>query len=253
MAIFNYAQEMGLINEGIIPNKVSKDDVLKARDAMKQLINDDKKRERNKKYMCSGRMLFEWIHYNNADESKMLIATIDCPDNYESKVSLKYMINKLSKDMSELGFIIDSKIYSNKDGFIKLKKIVNKRNGTDMTIVEYTKEIHYLDPNNIYNRAIINENNQYKVSEEHIKNAYNSIVHTIKWCRMDSFAFACVKIYNEPQIINEYSFIVGYVDTIIAVNEVLKTLNSNNSFMNGKYNAQINDKMELVITITEIS
>ena len=122
-----------------------------------------------------------------------------------------------------------------------------------MAIFDYAQEIHLLNHLNNYNSFVVNENVQQGVSDEHIQNAYNSVDHLIKWCSMDSFAFACVRLYKKPKKIDNCSFIIGVIDTPSVVDEIIKTLNYNNSFMNGKYHANVNEKFELIITITEIS
>lgn len=126
--IFEYAQQIGLINE----SKVNGDDVLEARMVLKKMLNEDKELHLQKKqgtsgsrsyrYMNTGRLLYEWVHYKNAYTDKKIIATVDCPNNFESKMALKFMLNELCKDMQKNGFDVKFKLYDNKDGYIKLNK-----------------------------------------------------------------------------------------------------------------------------------
>ena len=89
-------------------------------------------------------------------------------------------------------------------------------------------------------------------SADIIQNAFNSVVHTIKWCRMDSSAFCSIKEYGEPKLINDNSFSAGKFTYESGINEVLKTINANNIFENGKYSASCNDN-ELIITIDKLN
>lgn len=85
-------------------------------------------------------------------------------------------------------------------------------------------------------------------SNDIIQNAFNSVIHTIKWCRMDSSAFCSVKEYSEPKIVNDNSFSAGKFACESGIDAVVKTINDNNIFENGKYSARC-DNNELIITI----
>ena len=85
-------------------------------------------------------------------------------------------------------------------------------------------------------------------SNDIIQNAFNSVIHTIKWCRMDDSAFCSIKEYSEPKIVNYNSFSVGKFVYESGIDTVVKTVNDNNIFENGKYSARC-DNNELIITI----
>ena len=89
-------------------------------------------------------------------------------------------------------------------------------------------------------------------SNDIIQNAFNSVIHTIKWCRMDSFAFCNIKEYSEPKIINDNSFSAGKFACESGIDAVVKTINDNNIFENGKYSASCNNN-ELIITIDKLN
>ena len=86
-----------------------------------------------------------------------------------------------------------------------------------------------------------------------IKDAFESVVHTIKWCRMDSAAFCSILEYHEPVDINGNSFTAGKFTSTNRIDEVVRVINSNNIFSKGKYSASVNENNELVITITELN
>ena len=81
-----------------------------------------------------------------------------------------------------------------------------------------------------------------------IQNAFNSVIHTIKWCRMDDSAFCSINEYSEPKIVNDNSFSAGKFAYESGIDTVVKTINDNNTFENGKYSASCNNN-ELIITI----
>ena len=85
-----------------------------------------------------------------------------------------------------------------------------------------------------------------------IQNAFNSVIHTIKWCRMDSSAFCSIKEYSEPKIVNDNSFSAGRFVYESGIDTVVKTINDNNIFENGKYSASCNNN-ELIITIDKLN
>ena len=85
-------------------------------------------------------------------------------------------------------------------------------------------------------------------SNDIIQNAFNSVIHTIKWCRMDDSAFCSIKEYSEPKIVNDNSFSAGKFVYESGIDTVVKTINYNNIFENGKYSARC-DNNELIITI----
>lgn len=85
-------------------------------------------------------------------------------------------------------------------------------------------------------------------SNDIIQNAFNSVIHTIKWCRMDDSAFCSIKEYSEPKIINDNSFSAGKFAYESGIDTVVKTINDNNIYENGKYSARC-DNNELIITI----
>lgn len=89
-------------------------------------------------------------------------------------------------------------------------------------------------------------------SNDIIQNAFNSVIHTIKWCRMDSFAFCSIKEYSEPKIVNDNSFSAGKFAYESGIDDVIKTINYNNIFENGKYSARC-DNNELIITIDKLN
>mgnify|MGYP000519633769 CR=1 FL=1 len=85
-------------------------------------------------------------------------------------------------------------------------------------------------------------------SNDIIQNAFNSVIHTIKWCRMDDSAFCSINEYSEPKIVNDNSFSVGKFVYESGIDTVVKTINDNNIFENGRYSASRNNN-ELIITI----
>ena len=85
-------------------------------------------------------------------------------------------------------------------------------------------------------------------SNDIIQNAFNSVIHTIKWCRMDDSAFCSINEYSEPKIVNDNSFSAGKFAYESGIDTVVKTINYNNIFENGKYSARC-DNNELIITI----
>lgn len=87
------------------------------------------------------------------------------------------------------------------------------------------------------------------VDPETINDAFESVIHTIKWCRMDSAAFCGILEYHEPININGNSFTAGKFTSTNRIDEVVRVINSNNSFSKGKYSASVNGNNELVITI----
>ena len=89
-------------------------------------------------------------------------------------------------------------------------------------------------------------------SNDIIQNAFNSVIHTIKWCRMDSSAFCSINEYNKPKIISDNSFSAGKFAYESGIDTVVKTVNDNNIFENGKYSASYNNN-ELIITIDKLN
>lgn len=89
-------------------------------------------------------------------------------------------------------------------------------------------------------------------SNDIIQNAFNSVIHTIKWCRMDDSAFCSIKEYSEPKIISDNSFSAGKFAYESGIDTVVKTINDNNIFENGKYSASCNNN-ELIITIDKLN
>lgn len=89
-------------------------------------------------------------------------------------------------------------------------------------------------------------------SNDIIQNAFNSVIHTIKWCRMDDSAFCSINEYNKPKIISDNSFSAGKFAYESGIDAVVKTINYNNIFENGKYSARC-DNNELIITIDKLN
>ena len=89
-------------------------------------------------------------------------------------------------------------------------------------------------------------------SNDIIQNAFNSVIHTIKWCRMDDSAFCSINEYSEPKIINDSLFSAGKFTYESGIDTVVKTINDNNIFENGKYSASCNNN-ELIITIDKLN
>ena len=89
-------------------------------------------------------------------------------------------------------------------------------------------------------------------SNDIIQNAFNSVIHTIKWCRMDDSAFCSINEYSEPKIVNYNSFSVGKFVYESGIDTVVKTVNDNNIFENGKYSARC-DNNELIITVDKLN
>lgn len=89
-------------------------------------------------------------------------------------------------------------------------------------------------------------------SNDIIQNAFNSVIHTIKWCRMDDSAFCSIKEYNKPNIISDNSFSAGKFAYESGIDTVVKTVNDNNIFENGRYSASCNNN-ELIITIDKLN
>lgn len=89
-------------------------------------------------------------------------------------------------------------------------------------------------------------------SNDIIQNAFNSVIHTIKWCRMDDSAFCSINEYREPKIVNDNSFSTGKFAYESGIDTVVKTINDNNTFENGKYSASCNNN-ELIITIDKLN
>lgn len=82
--------------------------------------------------------------------------------------------------------------------------------------------------------------------------AFEDVIHTIKWCRMDSAEFCDVVEYHEPRRISNSSFIAGKFTCTNNIADILRIITSNGMFSNGKYAATANSDNELVITITEL-
>ena len=89
-------------------------------------------------------------------------------------------------------------------------------------------------------------------SNDIIQNAFNSVIHTIKWCRMDDSAFCSINESNKPKIISDNSFSAGKFAYESGIDAVVKTINYNNIFENGKYSARC-DNNELIITIDKLN
>lgn len=89
-------------------------------------------------------------------------------------------------------------------------------------------------------------------SNDIIQNAFNSVIHTIKWCRMDDSAFCSINEYNKPKIISDNSFSTGKFAYESGIDAVVKTINDNNIFENGRYSARC-DNNELIITIDKLN
>lgn len=89
-------------------------------------------------------------------------------------------------------------------------------------------------------------------SNDIIQNAFNSVINTIKWCRMDDSAFCSINEYNKPKIISDNSFSAGKFAYESGIDTVVKTVNDNNIFENGKYSASC-DNNELIITIDKLN
>ena len=89
-------------------------------------------------------------------------------------------------------------------------------------------------------------------SNDIIQNAFNSVIHTIKWCRMDDSAFCSINEYNKPNIISDNSFSAGKFAYESGIDTVVKTVNDNNIFENGRYSASCNNN-ELIITIDKLN
>ena len=89
-------------------------------------------------------------------------------------------------------------------------------------------------------------------SNDIIQNAFNSVIHTIKWCRMDDSAFCSINEYNKPKIISDNSFSAGKFAYESGIDAVVKTINDNNIFENGRYSARC-DNNELIITIDKLN
>ncbi len=89
-------------------------------------------------------------------------------------------------------------------------------------------------------------------SNDIIQNAFNSVIHTIKWCRMDSSAFCSINEYSEPKIVNDNSFSAGKFAYESGIDTVVKVINYNNIFENGEYSARC-DNNELIITIDKLN
>lgn len=89
-------------------------------------------------------------------------------------------------------------------------------------------------------------------SNDIIQNAFNSVIHTIKWCRMDDSVFCSINEYNKPKIISDNSFSAGKFAYESGIDAVVKTINYNNIFENGKYSARC-DNNELIITIDKLN
>jgi energy-coupling factor transporter ATP-binding protein EcfA2 len=96
-----------------------------------------------------------------------------------------------------------------------------------------------------------------EITDKHIQNAFNSIIHLIKWCRMESYEFTCIKEFNEPKVIGSNEFIVGYITYGNCANKILQVVNDNNLFSNGRFEAKLVHDPKigllcLVITIVEL-
>lgn len=94
------------------------------------------------------------------------------------------------------------------------------------------------------------------ITDEHLKSAFDKVIHMIKWCRMDSFAFCNVNEYSAPRKVSSTSFGVGELTNSASSKEIIKVLNNNNSFSYGTFVASSKPTRgkypELFIDIVEL-
>ena len=95
-------------------------------------------------------------------------------------------------------------------------------------------------------------NDRITVSDGIMGEAFEDVIHTIKWCRMDSAEFCDVVEYHKPKRISNNSFIAGGFTRTGNIEDILRIITNNGIFSRGKYTAFANCDHELVITITEL-
>lgn len=94
------------------------------------------------------------------------------------------------------------------------------------------------------------------ITDEHLKSAFDKVIHMIKWCRMDSFAFCNVNEYSTPRKVSATSFGAGELTNNESAKEIIRVLNNNNSFSYGTFEASSKPTRgkypELLINIVEL-
>lgn len=83
--------------------------------------------------------------------------------------------------------------------------------------------------------------------------AFKSVCHTINWCRMDTSEFCNVSLFTEPKIIANNTFAAGVITSPDSEESINKTLNDNNIFDNGSYEAFIDENHNIIIRITGVN
>lgn len=88
--------------------------------------------------------------------------------------------------------------------------------------------------------SMVNEsttNNDKGMNLAIIDKAFKDICKSIKWCRMDSFAFVCVNLYSKYELIGRYQFTFGYIskEDGYAFKEVMDFLKRNNDTSVGSF------------------
>jgi Zn ribbon nucleic-acid-binding protein len=96
------------------------------------------------------------------------------------------------------------------------------------------------------------------VTDDHIQKAYDYARHICEWCRMDSFAFVNINFCKAPIKLSNTSFVFGYLRDGCdqrTIDEIINTLNRNNSFDGGHYAAELQERdgrQAIILTITKL-
>lgn len=93
------------------------------------------------------------------------------------------------------------------------------------------------------------------ITDDHLKSAFDKVIHMVKWCSMESFAFCNVKEFSAPRKVSDTSFIAGIITNERSAEEVVRVLNNNNSFFYGTFEAssRAGEKyLELFINVVEL-
>jgi hypothetical protein len=96
------------------------------------------------------------------------------------------------------------------------------------------------------------------VTDDHIQKAYDYARHICEWCRMDSFAFVNINFCKAPIKLSNTSFVFGYLRDGCdqrTIDEIINTLNRNNSFGGGHYAAELQERdgrQAIILTITKL-
>ena len=103
------------------------------------------------------------------------------------------------------------------------------------------------------NTRSMHEDSHIEDNRSIIDSAFKSVCHIIKWCRMESFAFCNINLFAEPKVIANNEFVAGVITDTGSEDSIIKTLNDNNYFDNGKYEAFTDENHNIIIRITSIN